>query len=64
MPEIRIPFEEIDNSMTITEVQERKFEEHGQNMHRNEVDELIDDHKKKQRILKVRASKKFFFMGK
>lgn len=58
--EIRIPHEQIANSQTITTVQEQIFEEHGLNMHRNEVDSLVDDHDKKVRILTVKTPRTFF----
>ena len=62
-PEIRIPYEDISDPQTITDVQEREFHKHGVDMHRHEVEELIDDDRKKERILKVR-NRKYFIMGK
>lgn len=61
--EIRLPFSEISNSQTITDVQERAFKRIGLDMHRDELthEELIDDHDKQVRVLKVRAPKKYFF---
>lgn len=60
--EIVIPFDKIQDSQTITTVQERIFKEKGLDMHKNEVNELIDDHSSKKRILKVK-NVKYFFMG-
>ena len=63
--EIRLPYANIANPQTITDVQERAFHEHGLDMHRDELtgEELIDDHDKQVRILKVRAPRKYFDMG-
>jgi hypothetical protein len=57
--EIRIPHAEIRDPQTITDVQERAFEAHGLDMHRHEVDELIDDHARGERILKVKTPRMF-----
>jgi glutathionyl-hydroquinone reductase len=64
--EIRIDMDEINNAQTITRVNQRKFAEafgDPKSMHHQEVDELIDDFDKHQRILKVRGVKKYFLMG-
>lgn len=63
--EIRLPFEAIKDSQKITDVQEKAFKEAGLDMHRDELtsEEIIDDHDKKVRILKVRNRRKFFFIG-
>lgn len=63
--EIRIPHSEISNSQTITDIQERKFKDAGLNMHRDELthEEIIDDHAKGVRILKVRSRRTYFFLG-
>mgnify|MGYP001616874195 FL=1 len=61
--EFRIPFDKLGNSQTITDIQEKAFKEHDLDMHKNEVDELIDDHSKKERVYKVR-NRKYFDMGK
>jgi hypothetical protein len=58
--EIKIPYDKIANSQTITTVQEQIFEEHGLSMHRHEVDALVDDHDKKVRILTVKTPRTFF----
>lgn len=63
--EIRLPFEKISNSQTITDVQEKAFEKAGLSMHRDEVtgEEIVDDFEKKVRILKVRNRRTYFFLG-
>lgn len=60
--DIIIKYDEIKDSQKITEVNERKFKEAGLDMHVNEVDVLEDDDKKNTRRLKVKTSKKYFFM--
>lgn len=57
--EIVIDHEEIRDPQKVTQVNIRKFEENGLNIHVNEVDSLEDDHKKGKRILKVRNTKYF-----
>lgn len=60
--EIRMPFSEIKNPQTITQRNVAEFTKHGLDIHRHEVDELVDDHATKTRILKVRNIK-YFDMG-
>ena len=62
--EIRIPHSEIQNSQTITQVNERKFKEAGLDMHVNGVEALYDDNKRGERVMKVHKTTKYFFMGK
>jgi hypothetical protein len=57
--EIQIPFEEISDSQTITQVNESKFKEQGLDMHRHEVEKLEDDHSKKKRVLRIKNTKYF-----
>lgn len=57
--EIVIDHELIRNPQTITQVQEKAFKDHGLDMHANEVNEIIDDHKAGKRILKVKNTKYF-----
>ena len=52
--EIRIPWEQINNSQTITPIMERIFRERGLDMSRHEVTKLEDDPDKKERVLTVR----------
>ena len=63
--EIRLPFDKIGNSQTITDVQERAFKEAGLDMHRDELtgEELIDDHDRKERVLRVRGRRTFIDLG-
>jgi hypothetical protein len=60
MKEIRLPFEAIKDPQTITDVQERAFQREGLSMHRHEVDALVDDHDKQERILMVKTPRRFF----
>jgi hypothetical protein len=65
--EIRIDMKDILNPQTITQVNLRKFAEafgSRDAMKHQEVDELIDDFDKHQRVLKVRGVRKYFLMGK
>ena len=62
--EIRIPHSEIQDSQTITQVNERKFKEAGLDMHVNGVEALHDDAKTGERVLKVHKTTKYFFLGK
>ena len=65
--EIRIDMKDIQNPQTITQVNLRKFAEafgSKDAMKHQEVDELIDDYDKHQRVLKVRGVRKYFLMGK
>ncbi|MDZ4345291.1 MAG: hypothetical protein U1E51_22975 [Candidatus Binatia bacterium] len=63
--EIRIEHSKIKDPQKITQVQEKAFEEAGLSMHRDELthEEIIDDHDKKVRVLKVRGRRKYFFLG-
>ena len=63
--EIRIDHEKIRDPHKITQVQEKAFKDAGLDMHRDELthEEIIDDHDKKIRVLKVRSRRTFFFMG-
>lgn len=60
--ELRIPFSAIKNPQTITRRNVAEFKKHGLDIHRHEVDELVDDPATKTRILKVRNIK-YFDMG-
>jgi hypothetical protein len=57
--EIRIPHAEIKNPQTITQRQVRAFKENDLDIHKNEVDEIVDDFSTKTRILKIRKVKYF-----
>ena len=57
--EIRIPFNEISNSQTITENMDKRFKVNDVDLHKNEVTDLQDDFKKQERILKIKNSKWF-----
>ena len=58
--EIRIPFNEINNSQTITQKTDEIFKANDVNIHQHEVTDLQDDFKKKERILKIKNCKFFF----
>lgn len=62
--EIRIPHKDIQDSQTITKVNEKAFKEAGLDIHVNGVESLDDDHKRGERILRVHKTIKYFFMGK
>lgn len=61
--EIRIPHSKIQNSQTITREMEREFEARDLNLHVHEVEQMDDDFKRGERILKVKNTK-YFVMGK
>lgn len=61
--EWRVPFDEISDPQTITRRNKRLFKEHGEDIHRLEVDKIEDDHGRRVRIYKVRP-RKYFDMGK
>jgi hypothetical protein len=58
--EIRIPYREISNAQTMTEVQEAYFHRHGVDMERHECD-IEDDHDREERVLKVQTEKRYFY---
>lgn len=64
--EIRLRHEDIRDSQKITQVNERAFKESGLDMHRDELtgEELIDDHDKGVRILRVKGRRTFVDLGK
>lgn len=62
--EIRIPYSRIANPQTITQTNIKAFKEHGLDIHRHEVKELVDDHARGERIIKVKGPKTYFFQGK
>lgn len=60
--EIRLKHDEIKNPQTITQRNIRAFLEAGLNIHENEVDEIIDDDRRQERVMKI-STKKHFWMG-
>lgn len=60
--ELRIPHDDIRDPDKVTQRNIRAFKEADLDMRLHEVDELIDDHSIKTRILKVRKVK-YFDMG-
>ncbi len=60
--ELRIPFSEIEDPQKITQRNVQAFKENDLDIHRHEVDEIVDDHSTRTRILKVRNIK-YFDMG-
>lgn len=64
--ELRIAMDELGDAQTITDVNRRHFAKafgSANAIHHQEVDELIDDYDRKERILKVRGVTKYFVMG-
>lgn len=57
--ELRLKHDELGNSQTITGIMERKFKEAGLDLHLNDVLELEDDYRKKERVLKIKTTKYF-----
>lgn len=51
------------NSQTITETVRRKFQSEGLDMHMNDVLELIDDHDRRERVLKVKTPRAYSIPG-
>ena len=64
--EIRLSHDKLRDPQTITDVQEAAFKAAGLDMHRDELtgEELIDDHDKGVRILRVRGRRTFIDLGK
>lgn len=62
--EITVDHDEIKDPQKVTQVNIREFKKKGLDIHLNEVESLEDDFKKKKRILRVKGSTKYFFMGK
>lgn len=60
--EIRVKYDEISNAQTITQRNIRLFQEHGLDIHKNEVDEISDDDRAQERVMKI-STKKHFWMG-
>ena len=57
--EVRVPFSKLRDPQTITSEMEAEFDARGLDMHRHEVESLEDDHKKGERVLKVKNTKYF-----
>ena len=60
--ELRIPFSDIKDPNQTTKINIREFQKHGLDIHKNDVQDLIDDHSAKTRILKIK-NVKIFDMG-
>lgn len=60
--ELRIPFADIKDPQKITGRNVRAFKENDLDIHKHEVDEIVDDDSRKIRVLKVRNIK-YFDMG-
>lgn len=59
MKEFRIPHDDTDTPQTYTQKVEAWFRAHGLDLHRHEVCELVDDFRKKQRVVKVKNTRYF-----
>ena len=57
--EMRISHDRLRDPSTITQVQEQEFQKAGLDVHKNEIDELVDDHSRQERIYKIRSVKYF-----
>jgi len=55
--ELRIKHDEISNPQTITQRNIKEFEKHGLDIHQHEVKEIVDDHERGERIIKVKNTK-------
>ena len=62
MKELRIPHDEIRDPQSITQRNVKAFRDAGLDIHRQEVVELLDDHRRKERVLKVQ-DRKYFDLG-
>ena len=60
MREFRIEHDERDTPQTYTAKVEAEFKKRGLDLHMHDVQELVDDWKKKQRILKVKNTRYVF----
>ena len=60
--EYRIPFDELEDSTTITERNKQLFQEHGHDLQQQECD-TEDDHKLQERVYKIQPERKYFFQG-
>lgn len=63
MKEMRIPHADISDPNKVTQRNIEEFKRHGLDIHRHEVIELHDDHKRGERVLKVQ-DRKYFDLGK
>ena len=60
--EIIVPHEDLEDSQTITQVNEKMFKEHDLDIHMNDVLDITDDYERKVRRYKIKNTK-FFDMG-
>lgn len=63
MAEVRIPFCEINTPKKATSGTREAFKRAGFDIHRHEIDDLVDDPQKGERILQVRKAKTYVFQG-
>lgn len=57
--EIHVDFDKIRDPQTITQENIKMFKSKGLDIHKNEVNEIVDDHKKQKRIYKIKNVKYF-----
>ena len=57
--EFRLPFDKIADPQTITQVNAEEFKKHDLDIHKNEVNEIVDDHSRQERVYKVKNTKYF-----
>lgn len=59
--EIRIPASELQDVQTVTQRNIRAMQEHGLDIHLNEVTEMADDPDEQVRVLKVKTRTAYVF---
>ncbi len=62
--DIIIPHKNIDSPEKVTEGTRKAIRDAELNIHRHEVDRIEDDFDKKERRLKIKTPRTFFFQGK
>lgn len=60
--EIRVPFEQLKDGQTITQVNKRLFKEVDRDLQRHEAD-IEDDHDRQERVYRIDSERKYIFMG-
>ena len=57
---LKIPFSRISNSQTLTAEIEARFKAEGLDLHVHEVEQMDDDDRRKERILRIKNTRYFF----
>lgn len=58
---VRVNFDEIKDPALIRGILEKRLKERNLDLHRNDVKEFHDDHKRGERVMEVETPKKYFF---